>query len=351
MSKTKVAIVGATGYGGAEIIRNLLFHPNVEITRLIAIDRVGEPIGEVHNSLYGKTDLRVENVPVEDVAPEVDAMFFALPHKTTAEIAMRVFDSGVPLIDLSGDFRLQSADAYAAYYAPGHPCHEESASFVYGMPELNREALKSAKRVASPGCFATTIALGLLPVARAGVLDGPCRVVAMTGSSGSGAAARATTHHPLRAKNLRTYKPLNHQHTPEIEQTLRLAGANEGFALQFIPVSAPLVRGIFSTAFVEVPESTTDEDVDRWFDSAFGNEPFVKVVRHRKPEVNAIAGSMYVEVGWHLDTAAHGGKRTLVCFSALDNLVKGGAGQAVQAFNLVMGFDERAGLERPALWP
>ena len=134
--------------------------------------------------------------------------------------------------------------------------------------------------------------------------------------------SRETTHHPLRAKNLRTYKPLNHQHTPEIEQTLRLAGAKEPFALQFVPVSAPLVRGIFSTAFLEVPADTTEEQVAAWYASAYGDEPFVKVVRHRKPEVNAIAGSMYVEVGWHLDSQTHGGKLTLVCFSALDNLVK-----------------------------
>jgi len=351
MSKIKVAVIGATGYGGAEILRNLLHHPHAEVVRAVAIDRVGMALGEVHHSLYGLTDLVVENIPVEEAVQGVDAIFFALPHKTTAQVLMRVFDSGVPIVDLSGDFRLQSAEEYAKYYDEGHPCHHESANFVYGMPELNRSAIQSAKRVASPGCFATTIALGLLPVAQSGNLNGPAKVVAMTGSSGSGAAARETTHHPLRAKNLRTYRPLTHQHTPEIQQTLRLAGAKDGFSLQFIPVSAPLVRGIFATCFVEVPAEISDADVSAWYDNAFASEPFVRVVRHRKPEVNAIAGSMFAEVGWHLDEHVSDGRRTLVCFSALDNLVKGGAGQAVQSFNLMMGFPEDAGLDRPAVWP
>ena len=351
MSKVKVAVVGATGYGGAEIIRSLHQHPFAEVVRAVAIDRVGMALGEVHHSLFGLTDLVVENIPVEEAVQGVDAIFFALPHKTTAEVLMRVFDAGVPIVDLSGDFRLQSAEDYARYYDDGHPCHHDSANFAYGLPELNRTAIQSAKRIASPGCFATTIALGLLPVAQAGHLNGPAKVVAMTGSSGSGAAARETTHHPLRAKNLRTYRPLTHQHTPEIQQTLRLAGAREGFALQFIPVSAPLVRGILATCFVEVPAEVSESDVVGWYASAFADEPFVRVVQHRKPEVNAIAGSMFAEVGWHLDENQMNGKRTLVCFSALDNLVKGGAGQAVQSFNLMMGFPEDAGLSRPALWP
>ena len=190
-----------------------------------------------------------------------------------------------------------------------------------------------------------------MPVAKAGFLNGAAKVVAMTGSSGSGAVARETTHHPLRAKNLRTYRPLTHQHTPEIVQTLLAAGATDRFTLQFVPVSAPLVRGIFATAFVDVPEETTEQDIAQWYETSFGSEPFVRIVKGRKPEVNAVAGSMYVEVGWHLDELTSDGTRTLLCFSALDNLVKGGAGQAVQSFNLMMGFPEKSGIQRPAIWP
>jgi len=349
--QAKVAIVGATGYGGAELLRNLLDHPRVDVARAVAIDHVGEAIGSVHSNLYGMTDLRVEEMSAEEAAEGMDAVFFALPHRTSAEVIMRLFEKDVRLVDLSGDFRLQSEEDYATYYGEGHPCHSASSSFAYGLPELNRESIRSASRIASPGCFATTIALALAPAAAAGWLTDTAKVVAMTGSSGSGAIAKTTTHHPLRAKNLRTYRPLTHQHTPEIEQTLRLAGATEGFALQFVPVSAPLVRGIFATAFVEVPASVSQDDVNQQYASSFGDEPFVRVVEGRKPEVNAIAGSMYAEVGWHLDDQVHNGKKTLVCFSAVDNLVKGGAGQAVQSFNLMMGWDETLGLDRPALWP
>lgn len=351
MTKAKVAVVGATGYGGAEILRSLLDHPCVEVVRAVAIDRVGESIGDVHHSLYGYSDLVVEDIPIVEAAKGMDAIFFALPHKVTARVLMDVFGMGVKVIDLSGDFRLQDPEDYAKYYGEGHPCHEESANFVYGLPELNREAIQSADRVSSPGCFATTIALGLMPVAKAGFLNGAAKVVAMTGSSGSGAVARETTHHPLRAKNLRTYRPLTHQHTPEIVQTLLAAGATDRFTLQFVPVSAPLVRGIFATAFVDVPEETTEQDIAQWYETSFGSEPFVRIVKGRKPEVNAVAGSMYVEVGWHLDELTSDGTRTLLCFSALDNLVKGGAGQAVQSFNLMMGFPEKSGIQRPAIWP
>ena len=208
-----------------------------------------------------------------------------------------------------------------------------------------------ADRIASPGCFATTIALGLLPLAKAGHLNTTARVVAMTGSSGSGAAPKITTHHPLRATNLRTYRPLSHQHTPEIVQTLRLAGAGDDFTLQFVPVSAPLVRGIMACAFVPVPGEFTEADARAMFISTYGAEPLVRVVEGRQPEVNAIAGSMYVEVGWHLGELRPDGQRELLCFSALDNLVKGGAGQAVQSFNVMMGWPDTMGIDAPALWP
>jgi N-acetyl-gamma-glutamyl-phosphate reductase len=350
--KARVAIIGATGYGGAELLRTLLFHPRVEVARAVAIDHVGRKVGEVHPSLHGITPLVIEQVSPAEAAQGMDAVFFALPHKVTAAEVAHVAPTGVRILDLSGDFRLRDMDAYATYYGPGHPCPELQPTFVYGLPELHREAIRGATRIASPGCFATTIALGLLPAARRGWLAGPSRTVAMTGSSGSGAAAKAGTHHPERAGNLKTYKPLDHQHTPEIEQTLRDAGAQEGFSLQFVPVSAPLVRGILATSFVEVPAEVTEGDVGSAFDEAFAGEPFVRVLHDRYPEVVAIKGSMYVEVGYRLDPVdRHTGTRTLLCVSAVDNLVKGGAGQAVQSFNLMMGWDETLGLAAPPLWP
>jgi N-acetyl-gamma-glutamyl-phosphate reductase len=256
-------------------------------------------------------------------------------------------------VDLSGDFRLRDAASYAKYYGVDHPAPQmlTDGAFTYGMPELNREAIRKARYIASPGCFATTIALGLLPLAKAGLLTGPIHTVAATGSSGSGANPQITTHHPLRAANLRTYKPLEHQHIPEILQTLRIAGGKEDMSLEFVPVSAPLPRGIFSTSFAEVPASVTQEQLAAAWKTAYGNEPFIRIVSGgRQPEVVGVSGSNYVEVGFTLGPVT-GNTRRVVCFSALDNLVKGGAGQAIQSFNIMMGWDERLTLAEPGLWP
>jgi N-acetyl-gamma-glutamyl-phosphate/LysW-gamma-L-alpha-aminoadipyl-6-phosphate reductase len=279
--------------------------------------------------------------------------FLAMPHKTTAKVVLDILDSGVRIVDLSGDFRLRDPQAYAKYYGVEHPSPRmlTEGAFTYGMPELNREAIRQARYIASPGCFATTIALGLLPLAKAGLLSGPVHTVAATGSSGSGANPQITTHHPLRAANLRTYKPLEHQHIPEILQTLRLGGAKEDVSLEFVPVSAPLPRGIFATSFADVPASTTPEQLADAWKAAYGSEPFIRVVRGgRQPEVVGVSGSNYVEVGYTVGPVT-GDTRRVVCFSALDNLVKGGAGQAIQSFNVMMGWDERLTLAEPGLWP
>lgn len=349
--KAKAAIIGATGYGGAELLRSLLFHPHVEVIRTTAVDNVGRRVGDVHLSLASSSDLVIEQMPPRDAADGADLVFLALPHKVTAKVAMELFETGVRIVDLSGDFRLRDAASYERWYGAEHPCPEQLGAWAYGMPELHRERLREATRIASPGCFATAIAFSLMAAARGGLLSGPVPVLAATGSSGSGAEPKPTTHHPLRAGNLRTYKPLEHQHVPEIEQTLRDAGADPSLHLQFVPVSAPLVRGIFATAFIRVPASFDEADARALYQTCWAGEPFVRVVEGRQPEVVAVAGSMFAEVGWALDTEVQGHSRTLVCFAAIDNLVKGGAGQAVQATNVMMGWPETAGLDRPSAWP
>lgn len=354
MNKLKALIIGGTGYGGAELLRRLLFHPHVEVTKVTAVDNVGKKLGDVHFNLQGLSNLVFEQVPAAEASRGVDVTFLALPHKTTAKVVLEMLDAGYQgrIVDMSGDFRLKDAAAYEQFYGVKHPrpAMLSDGSFVYGLPELNRAALQKAKYVASPGCFATTIALGLYPLATAGLLKGPVHTVAATGSSGSGANPVIGTHHPLRASNLRTYKPLEHQHVPEIVQTLTAAGAGP-MQLEFVPVSAPLPRGIFATTFVDVPESTTKEKLDAAWRGAFEKERFVRIVQgERQPEVVAVSGGNYVEVGYTLGPASSGLRR-VVCFSALDNLVKGGAGQAIQAFNCMMGFDESLSLAEPGLWP
>jgi N-acetyl-gamma-glutamyl-phosphate/LysW-gamma-L-alpha-aminoadipyl-6-phosphate reductase len=352
--KQKAVVIGGTGYGGAELLRRLLFHPQVEVARVTAVDNIGKSLGEVHFNLAGLSPLKFEQMPAKDAAAGMDVVFLALPHKTTAKVVLEILDAGFDgrIVDMSGDFRLRDPAAYQRYYGVEHPnpAMLTGARFVYGLPELNRAALKTAKYVASPGCFATTIALGLLPLAKAGLLTGPVHTVAATGSSGSGANPAITTHHPLRAANLRTYKPLDHQHIPEIVQTLAAAGAKE-LQLEFVPISAPLPRGIFATSFVHVPAAVTAEQLAATWKSTYENEPFIRVVTEgRQPEVVAVAGGNYVEVGYALGPVT-GSTRRVVCFSALDNLVKGGAGQSIQAFNAMMGYDERLTLHEPGLWP
>jgi len=350
MKRFKAVVIGGTGYGGAEMIRRLLIHPDVELVRVVAVDHVGEPLGAAHPPLTGRTALRFENIPPGEAAAGCDVALLGLPHRVSAQHAPAILASGARVVDMSGDFRLTDATAYRRYYGAAHPHPELLGTFVYGLPELNRERIRSARAVASPGCFATTIELGLLPLARAGKLGGGVvHVVGMTGSSGSGVAASAGTHHPVRAVNLKTYKVLEHQHTPEILEALGQAGAR-GLELRFVPVSAPLSRGILVTSFVEVPAAETAEGLASLFAEQYEREPFVRFVRDRLPEVAAVAGSNHAEVGFTLGEAA-GGTRTLAVVSAADNLIKGGAGQAIQNMNLMLGLPETASLEDPGPWP
>lgn len=354
MSKTKVAIIGGAGYGAAELLRHLIVRDDVEVLRVSSKDYVGKTIGQVHRSLFGldKTDLVIQDISPKECVDGADIVFLAMPHIITAKVAMELFDTGVRIIDLSGDFRLESIDDYIRDYAPEHPCADRLGTFTYGMPELNEEAIKDAKYVASPGCFATGIAVGLLPLAKAGILtQSNVRTVAMTGSSGSGVRPIEGTHHPVRNNNLKAYKALHHQHRAEILQTLGKAGATET-SLDFIPVSAPLVRGILAISQLDLPEGYSEEDIQAMYEAYYASHRSVIVMpAGQSPEVVAVKNTIRVEVGINVRIDELTGKRTLACISAIDNLVKGGAGQAIQSFNLMTGKDASFGLDQPGIWP
>ena len=346
----KAAIIGGSGYGAGEMLRRLLIHPEVEVARVASIDHVGKPVWHAHPHLTGLTDAIFEDLAPRDAAKGCDVALLALPHKVTAAKVPELIELGVPIVDMSGDFRLTDAATYQKFYGNPHPHPELLGTFVYGLPELNRERIRASKRIASPGCFATTIELAVLPLAKAGLLTGAiAHVVGITGSSGSGAAAQEGTHHPVRAVNLKTYKPLVHQHTPEILELLAAAGA-PGVELRFTPVSAPLSRGIFVTVYLELAADVDTARLTALYDDAYRGEPFVRRPTTRLPEVAAVSGSNYAEVGFVVGDEVSG-QRTVVCFAAADNLIKGGAGQAIQNMNLVLGLDERLSLQDPGGWP
>lgn len=347
MARYKAAIYGASGYAGAELIRRLLRHPNFELVQVCAADHIGEPIASAHLNLEGVSSLRFEAVPAAPPA-DLDVLLLALPHDASHRIVGSIENSSLRVIDLSGAFRVKNAQDYEQFYGHAHPLPQLLGQFVYGLPEITRSQLAKARFVASPGCFATCVQLGLLPLACTGLLQGAVRTVGITGSSGSGATATVTTHHPTRSQNLRTYRPLQHQHQPEIVESLTGQGAKD-LSLSFVPVSAPLSRGIFATSFAEVPEEAAAH-LSELYDKAYDTEHFIRIPKGRLPEVIAVAGSNYAEVGVVLG-ATTGDTRLVTVFSALDNLVKGGAGQAIQSLNLMFGLDERTALADPGTFP
>jgi N-acetyl-gamma-glutamyl-phosphate/LysW-gamma-L-alpha-aminoadipyl-6-phosphate reductase len=348
VKKYRAGVLGGSGFAGAELVRRLLQHPEVELVRVCAADHVGEPLSSALPHLEGRTNLVFENPPPAEAVAGLDVVLMGLPHGASIDVVDRVIDQNVRVIDMSGAFRLKDKAAYERFYGGPHAAPELLERFVYGLPELARESIRGARFVSSPGCFATSIELSLLPFARAKILAGPVQVVGVTGSSGSGVTPSPTTHHPTRAVNLRTYRPLAHQHAPEIVAALASVGAT--IELDFVPVSAPLARGIFVTAFFHVPADVPREMLLELPQTTYAKEPFVRVPRGRLPEVIAVSGSNYAEVGVVVGPKRDG-KQLVTAFAALDNLVKGGAGQAIQNMNLMLGLPETLTLEDPGGYP
>jgi N-acetyl-gamma-glutamyl-phosphate reductase len=335
-SKIKVAIFGGSGYGGSELLRILLFHPNVEISLVTANEHAGKAVADVHKNLYGLTDLRFETAP-ENLSKlkNIDAAFFALPHGQALKLVPQLPEN-VKVVDLSGDFRINDAEIFQKFYKLEHTAAELQKQFVYGLTETNREAVKSAQYVANPGCFATAALLALAPMIKSGLLTGKIIVDAKTGSSGSGIKAAANTHHPQRMNSFYAYKPFEHQHVPEIEQHLRHVGDwSDDFI--FMTHSLPVSRGIFASCYVETKEELTAEEVKKIYSGFYQDCFFVRIVEN-SPDIN------WVKTTNFCDIAIHTNGKQIVVFSAIDNLVKGAAGQAVQNMNLMFGLDEKTGL-------
>ena len=335
-SKLRVAIYGGSGYGGSELLRILLFHPNAEVVFVTANEQAGKAVGEVHKNLYGLTNLKFRNAPDDpSELADLDCVFLALPHGQAMDVVPQL-PANVKAIDLSGDFRLRDQETFEQHYDRRHTAMELQSDFVYGLTETNREAVRSARLVANPGCFATASLLGLAPLVAGGLIAGRVIVDAKTGSSGSGAKAAANTHHPQRMNSFYAYKPFTHQHVPEIEQELANVG-DWNSELVFMTHSLPVSRGIFASIYVEANEDLTEDRLHSLFAEFYSESFFVRLVKG-SPDINWVKTTNFCDLGF----AVRG--RQLVIFSALDNLVKGAAGQAVQNMNLMFGLDETTGL-------
>jgi N-acetyl-gamma-glutamyl-phosphate/LysW-gamma-L-alpha-aminoadipyl-6-phosphate reductase len=341
----RVSIIGGSGYVGGELARLLLFHPDIELAQVTSERLAGKPFTSTHPNLRGQTALQF--VPANMVAP-CDLLFLALPHGEAARKIDQFAALAPRIVDCSADFRLRDPAAYARWYGEPHPAPGWLAKFVYGLPELHRDAIRQASYVSGVGCNATASNLALLPLARAGLLDASHDIVieVKVGSSEGGAQSSDSSHHPERSGAVRSFAPTGHRHTAEIVQATGLERVHLSIT------SVELVRGALATAQVFPRETVTEKDLWRAYRAAYGGEPFVRIVRERQgtyrlPEPKILAGSNYADVGFALDEAT--GRVVSIC--AIDNLMKGAAGSAVQCMNLMCGFDERAGLEFPGLHP
>jgi len=335
--KLSIAIFGGSGYGGSELLRLLAGHPCAEVVAVTANEHAGKLVSEVHRNLAGTTELRFSDASEGvDGLTNVDCVFLALPHGQAMEIVPQL-PEGVKVIDLSGDFRLRNLEEFRQYYGREHTAFETQTEFIYGLSEINRSAISRARLVSNPGCFATATILALAPLVANNLLSGRVVVDAKTGSSGSGAKAAANTHHPQRMNSFYAYKPFAHQHLPEIEQELRAIG-DWSSELVFMTHSLPVARGIFASTYIETRTSLSEEQVKAFFTEYYGNSFFIRLVKG-SPDINWVKTTNFCDIGF----AVRG--RQLVVLSALDNLVKGAAGQAVQNMNLMFGHDETLGLK------
>ena len=348
MSK-KVAIIGASGYTGGELLRWALVHPEIEVAQITSERFAGQAATKLNPNLRGFTSLQFTSVKTFNA--DIDTVFICTPHKAAAPYVKQFMETGMKIIDLSADFRLHDKGTYAKYYGE-HPHPELLDKAVYGIPELHREEIKKAKLVACAGCLATSVILPLAPLVKNRLVSTDWIIAdSKIGSSASGASFDISTHHPERSGAVRSYKPSGHRHTAEIEQELsQLSGSK--ISVSLTPHAIELVRGIMSTIHVRPSGKIADIDLWKAYRSFFSGSPFVRLVKdqhtlYRYPEPNPLVGTNFADIGWEIDAE----KGRMIVMSSIDNLVKGSGGQALQCFNLMNGFDEKLGLWVPGFHP
>lgn len=338
-----VAIVGGSGYTGGELLRLLLSHPEVQITQVTSQRWAGKAVTKAHPNLRKQTNLKFVNL--EGLKP-CDVVFLCLPHGESMLNIDRFRSLSSKIIDLSSDFRIKNVGLYAAFYGEEHKDPDLLKEFVFGIPELHREEMKNASFISSAGCNATATILALYPFYKNSLVE-PNRTVveAKVGSSEGGNRENPASHHPERSGSVRSYRPAHHRHAAEMIQEL-------GDTISFSATSIDMVRGILATCHVFLSKDIDEKDIWKIYRDAYGVEPFIRIVKerdgiYRYPEPKLLIGTNYCDIGFEKDPDSN----RIVIISALDNLMKGAAGQAVQAFNIMHGFEETAALDFPGLHP
>lgn len=346
MKKIKVGILGANGYTGYELVRLLLAHPNVELAYLGSRSFKGRAYSEIYASLQGIFDLKCDDKALSEISQSLDCVFTATPQGfCMQEISEKVL-SQCKVVDLSADFRLKNAQIYEKWYKIEHKAPQFLGEAVYGLSEIHRSQIKKARLVANAGCYTTCAILSLYPLIKAGVAELNSIIIdAKSGKSGAGRNERLDNLFCETNENFAAYGVSTHRHTPEIEAQLALAAGRE-FALQFTPHLVPMQRGILSTAYVNLTRNLSEDEVREIYERFYGHEPFVKLLpKGILPQTRFVKGTNFV----HLNAVLDERTKRLIIIAALDNLIKGAAGQAVQNMNLLFGFDESAGLNAVSL--
>lgn len=340
----RVGIVGGTGYTGVELLRLLARHPEVELAAITSRGDAGRPVSDMFPSLRGHVDLAFSD-PAQSGLERCDAVFFATPNGIAMQQVPALLDAGVKVIDLAADFRLKDEASWEKWYGMPHACPEVLKGAVYGLPEVNREQVRSAQLVANPGCYPTAVQLGFIPLIEAGVVDRASLIAdAKSGVSGAGRKAEVHTLFAEAGDNFKAYGVPGHRHLPEIRQGLA-AVAGEEVGLTFVPHLTPLIRGIHATLYARL---TKDCDLQALFENRYRGERFVDVLpAGSHPETRSVRASNNCRIAVHRPQ----GGDTVVVLSVIDNLVKGAAGQAVQNMNLMFGFAESCGLELVPVLP
>jgi N-acetyl-gamma-glutamyl-phosphate reductase len=343
----KIAVVGASGYTGVELLRLLSQHPEAELTMVTSRQYAGQKVAEVFPSLSGSLELTFADVDPVSLAGSADIVFTAVPHQTAMAMVPGLLDAGCRVIDLSADFRIKEPSVYEEWYQK-HTAKDLLDQAVYGLPELFRKQIPTARLIANPGCYPTSIALALAPLLEKPLID-PRTIIAdsKSGASGAGRSAKVDTLYCEVNEGFKAYGVPRHRHTPEIEQTLSLV-SGEKIIVSFTPHLLPVNRGILSTCYANVMADVSPDALHEVFVNRYATEPFVRVLpRGILPNISQVNGSNYCDLGLSFD------ERTgrVIVVAVIDNLVKGAAGQAIQNMNLMLGLPEGSGLNIPAVFP